>query len=209
MAVGPGRVTWGSKENSGPIAYGQASLEQAQNPRTSHIILIFSNKWKLPSCIQGNFVKVQLEFDTINKCFSSFLKSALGKKVDFLLMGHGLNKLSFHDPQHNDLVHTWNQNKRTKLFSVGWRECFRTRHLLTLVFPGGVGGKKPSCQLRKLETEDWSLGWEDLLEEGMANHSSILAYRIPWTEEPGWLQSIVLQRLRHDSSDLARTHLIT
>ena len=35
-----------------------------------------------------------------------------------------------------------------------------------------------------------SLGWEDSLEEGMTNHSSILAQRIPWTEEPGELQSI-------------------
>ena len=36
------------------------------------------------------------------------------------------------------------------------------------------------------------LGWEDLLEKGMATHSSIFAWRIPWTEEPGGLQSIVL-----------------
>ena len=38
-----------------------------------------------------------------------------------------------------------------------------------------------------------SLGWEDLLEKGMETHSSILPWRIPWTEEPGWLQSIGLQ----------------
>ena len=43
-----------------------------------------------------------------------------------------------------------------------------------------------------------SLGWEDTLEEGMATHSSILALRIPWTEEPEGLQSIGLQRVRHD-----------
>ena len=42
------------------------------------------------------------------------------------------------------------------------------------------------------------LGWEDPLEEGMATHSSILAWRIPWTEEPELLQSIGLQRVRHD-----------
>ena len=48
--------------------------------------------------------------------------------------------------------------------------------------------------------ETWvqSLGWEDPLEEGMATHSSILAWRIPWTEEPGGLQSVGLQRVRHD-----------
>ena len=43
-----------------------------------------------------------------------------------------------------------------------------------------------------------SLGWEDPLEKGMANHSIILAWRIPWTEEPDQLQSIVSQRVRHD-----------
>ena len=43
-----------------------------------------------------------------------------------------------------------------------------------------------------------SLGWEDLLEEEMATHSSILAWRIPWTEKPGGLQSIGLQRVRHN-----------
>ena len=40
--------------------------------------------------------------------------------------------------------------------------------------------------------------WEDPLEEGVATHSSILAWRIPWTEEPGGLQSMGSQRVRHD-----------
>ena len=40
-----------------------------------------------------------------------------------------------------------------------------------------------------------SLGWEDLLEKKMATHSSILAWEIPWTEEPGGLQSLGLQRV--------------
>ena len=43
-----------------------------------------------------------------------------------------------------------------------------------------------------------SLGWEDPLEEGMATHSSILAWRIPWKEEPGDPQSMGLQRAGHD-----------
>ena len=48
--------------------------------------------------------------------------------------------------------------------------------------------------------ETWvqSLGGEDLLERGTATHSSILAQRIPWTEKPGGLQSLRLQRVRHD-----------
>ena len=43
-----------------------------------------------------------------------------------------------------------------------------------------------------------SLGWEDPLEEGMTTHSSILAWRIPWTEEPRGLQPIRSQGFRHD-----------
>ena len=46
------------------------------------------------------------------------------------------------------------------------------------------------------ETQVQSLGPEDLLEKGMATHPSILAWRIPWTEEPGGLQSTALQRVR-------------
>ena len=48
------------------------------------------------------------------------------------------------------------------------------------------------------EIEVQSLGQEDPLEKGMATHSSILAWRIPWTEEPGGLQSMESQRVGHD-----------
>ena len=44
------------------------------------------------------------------------------------------------------------------------------------------------------ETQVWSLGWEDPLEEGMATHSCILAWKIPWTEQPGRLQSMGSQK---------------
>ena len=50
-----------------------------------------------------------------------------------------------------------------------------------------------------------SLDWEDPVEKGMATHSSIPAWRIPRTEEPGRLQSMGLQRAEHDCSDLAHT----
>ena len=48
------------------------------------------------------------------------------------------------------------------------------------------------------KTRVQSFGWEDSLEKGTATHSSILAWRIPWTEEPGGLQSMGSQRVRHD-----------
>jgi len=47
-------------------------------------------------------------------------------------------------------------------------------------------------------TQVQSVDWEDSLEKGMATHSSILAWRIPWTEEPGRLQSMGSQRVRHN-----------
>ena len=54
-----------------------------------------------------------------------------------------------------------------------------------------------------------SLGQEDSLEEGMATHYSTFAWRIPWSEEPGRLQSLVSLRVGHDWSDLAHTHVCT
>ena len=64
--------------------------------------------------------------------------------------------------------------------------------LWTLGFPGGSAVKNlPAMQ----ETWVQSLGWEDLLEKGMTTHSRILAWRIPWTEEPGGLQCMGLQKL--------------
>ena len=50
--------------------------------------------------------------------------------------------------------------------------------------------KNPPAMRKSLETQVLSLGQEDPLEEAMATHSSILAWRIPWTEEPGGLQSM-------------------
>ena len=50
------------------------------------------------------------------------------------------------------------------------------------------------------ETRVRSLGWEDLLEKEMATHSSILAWRIPWMELPGRLQSMGLQRVGHEET---------
>ena len=56
------------------------------------------------------------------------------------------------------------------------------------------------------ETQIWSLGWEDPLEEEMTPHSSILAWVTSWTEESGRLQPIGLQRVGQDWSDLAHMH---
>ena len=62
--------------------------------------------------------------------------------------------------------------------------------------PSGTSGKEPTCQRKRRETQVRSLYWENRLEKAMAAHSSILAWRIPWTEEPGGLQSIGSQRVK-------------
>ena len=66
-------------------------------------------------------------------------------------------------------------------------------------FPGESVVKQTRLPMQEmLETQVWSLGGEDSLEEEMATHSSILAWRIPWTGEPGRLQSMGSQRVGHD-----------
>ena len=62
-------------------------------------------------------------------------------------------------------------------------------------FPGGSDGKESACNA---ENSGSIPGREDPLEKGMATLSSVLAWRIPWTEEPGRLQSMESPRVRHD-----------
>ena len=61
-------------------------------------------------------------------------------------------------------------------------------------FTGGSDSNQPAMQ----ETQVRSLSQEDPLEKGMATHSSLLVWRILWTKEPGWLQSIESQKVRHN-----------
>ena len=68
--------------------------------------------------------------------------------------------------------------------------------------PGCISGKDPTCRRVR------SLGREDPLEEGMATHSGILAWRIPRTEEPGGLQSTESPRVRHNWSDLVHACML-
>ena len=76
-------------------------------------------------------------------------------------------------------------------------------------FPGGTSGKELICQCRRHNRHGvWSLQWEDPLQEEMATHSSILAWEIPWTEEPGGLQSMRSQS-RTRLSTHAHTHTLS
>ena len=69
---------------------------------------------------------------------------------------------------------------------------------LTLQFKVFSGGSEVKASACNVETWIQSLGQEDPLEKEMATHSSILSWRIPWTEEPGGLQSTGSQRVGHD-----------
>ena len=75
-------------------------------------------------------------------------------------------------------------------------------HLFWVFLVAQVVKNLPAMQ----ETRVWFLGWKDSLEKGMATHSSILAWEIPWTDEPGGLQLIWLQRARHDWATNIYTH---
>ena len=70
--------------------------------------------------------------------------------------------------------------------------------------PRWLSGKESACSARNTGC----LSQKDPLEKGMATHSSILAWRTPWTEEPGRLQSTASQRVRHTETTLACTHAL-
>ena len=70
--------------------------------------------------------------------------------------------------------------------------------------------KNPPTNVRDIRDVGQSLGWDDPLEEGMATHSSVLAWRLPWTEEPGGLQSMGSQRVgQTDPLTLSKRSLLT
>ena len=74
-------------------------------------------------------------------------------------------------------------------------------------FPSGSVVKNLCASEEIQETWVWSLGREDPLEEEMATHSSIHAWKMPWTEEPGGLQSMGSQRVEHTKHTCMHTHV--
>ena len=100
------------------------------------------------------------------------------------------------------MLHNWSLNtvKETNLIIKG-----KIRPLLWIEegFPGSTVVKNLPAKQETQETQVWSLSWEDPLEKEMATHSSILAWEIPWTEEPGELQSMRSQRV---GCNWAHTH---
>ena len=89
---------------------------------------------------------------------------------------------------------TWS-NRQVWPWNTKWSRTKANR-----VFPGGSDGKASTYNAGN---QVWSLGWEDPLEKGKATHSSIMAWRIPWTKEPGGLQFMELQK--SDMTDATNT----
>ena len=89
--------------------------------------------------------------------------------------------------------------------SMGHLGSVKNFHLVTTIlgFPGGSEVKNLPAMQELWERQVRSLGWEDPLNKKMATHSSILAWRTPWIEEIGGLQSMGSQRVGHDLRDLA------
>ena len=86
---------------------------------------------------------------------------------------------------------------------TGWRPTWMTLFLLNCyIFPGGSVGKHPPVMQ---ETHVRSLDQKDLLQKGMATHSSVFVLKFPWTEEPGGLQSMGLQRIGDDLATKQQT----
>ena len=121
--------------------------------------------------------------DKILQTFIIKAVSKVGIERNFFNLLRGIYKKS----TANILVN----NERLPMFST-----LRLGSILLLGFPDGSDGKESESAMQ--ETWVQCLGQEDALEMGMATHSSVLAWRIPWTKEPGRLQSMESQRVGHD-----------
>ena len=107
------------------------------------------------------------------------------------------------------VVYTSSSRLGRKIFWINpcfayWNTTVKEKWYFPWTFPSGSAVKNLPAMQKTQETRVGSLGREDPLEEGKATNSSILAGKIPWTEEPGALQSIGSQRVGHDCSDWAQ-----
>ena len=117
--------------------------------------------------------------------------------------GGRIQSQTYHSPplsilflvSHKDVI------TRSKYLYCKWAQLTFVEFFKILGLPwwqASLVAQRLKCLSTMRETRVQSLGWEDPLEKEMATHFSILAWRIPWTEEPGRLQSTRLQRVGHD-----------
>ena len=152
-------------------------------------------KWKWSRSVVSDSLRPHRLYPTRLPCPWDFPGISTGVDCHFLLQG---------------IFPTQGSNQRLRIagrpFTV-WATRERTLQKEVLpIDPGWLSGNESACNTGDVRHKGLIPGWKDSLEEGMATHSSILAWRILWTEEPGGLQFIGLQRIRHDWSDWACTH---
>ena len=82
--------------------------------------------------------------------------------------------------------------------TLSYKNYYFSFFILSVLYTPPLGAQKVKCLLAMWETWVRSPGWEDLLEKEVATHSSILAWKIPWSEESGGQQSMGSQKVRHD-----------
>ena len=95
--------------------------------------------------------------------------------------------------------------KKKVLFIISSLLWVRNLDAANLGFPGGASGKEPTCQCRRHKRCRFDLWVRKIPWRRAWQSTSILAWEIPWTEEPGKLKSVRSQRVRHDRSELTHT----
>ena len=167
------------------------------NIRIWIVLCIIPNSETLLCLVQSFWIR---DPGCIHLCLSRF-QHRISKAFLFILL------------QQSDLECTSAKINLRNLLALGWSHlkdwdlgqqlCFGVRHLVQWAsLVAQMVKNLPAIR----ETSVRFLDWEDPLEKEMATHSSILAWRIPWTEEPGGLQSIGSQRVGHNWSDLVLFH---
>ena len=164
---------------------------------TEHTCSTFSKNVYHPSQVAGSRIMLHLcriiwvEMDLYDAT-ALFLYSECSTTLNF----HVCGKLD--DSSSTGLMSMWSSRSVARWTShTHWPAWY--------FFPRFIGQavlvvkkKKFACQNRRSKTWVWFLGQEDPLEEGMTTHSSMLAWRTPWTEESGGLQCMGLQRVEHN-----------
>ena len=187
--------------NSGSFPMSQLFQSGGQNIGASVSVSV------LPMNIKSWFPGlISLKSKGLSRVFCSTTIQSISSSVLRLLYRPVLT--SIHDYQKNQRFDYIGKVVMSPLFNILSRFVWATREVTRLWWASPVTQRWKICLPVQEPQERWVQPQvqEDSLQESMATHSSILAWRIPWTEEPGGLQSIGSQRIRHNWSYLACMH---
>ena len=187
---------------SGPLPVSQLFASGSQSNGASASVRSVNIKGWFPLGLTGFASNMrQPKYPLVSECLNKMqyihiMKYNSGRR------NHTIDKTQHLNPQRQ----SWVKEAGLKKFHTVWLCLYGTFKDQTIVMDGLLSGSVVKNLPAMQETQVQSLGQEDLLEEGTATHSSVLAWRIPWTEEPGGLQSVGLQRVGYKWSNWA--HLV-